>query len=109
MQNVVKEPQIRDGNDLFEYLRKPIFRSGVFRRLWRPVGRAKKKFSQDVRYLVACLEDVNRIEAVRLLVDESMKRAFSLGDLRCRMAEWRKEVEQRTTGDQGSLLAYSFV
>ena len=107
---VLTEPQIRDGNDLFEHLRKRIYRrKSVFRRLWRPAGRAKKDMAANLRYLIACTEDSNRVEAVRLLIDESIRSNFSFDEMRHKLAELRQNMAAQLSNlANNQVLAYTF-
>ncbi|HEV3303376.1 MAG TPA: hypothetical protein VG055_27235 [Planctomycetaceae bacterium] len=103
--------EIHDACCLFEHLRGPIFhgRTGL-RRFWAPLGRAKEKLVQNLRYLIACVEDTNRIESLRLMINESTQGRFDLRALRGQIQTWRNDQKaQRPDSPTGTVLAYSLL
>jgi len=90
---VVKDVDIRDASDLFEHLRQKIYRKSWLKmptfRDWR------KPLLERMRYLIAAVEDVNRIESLRLLVDHAQEKKSSVADLRCQIQDWITEMSAR--------------
>jgi hypothetical protein len=108
---VVTDRDLRDAAGLFEHLREPIYRSrrSMFSRVWSPVGKAKARCLANLRYLIASVEDANRIESIRLLIAESQKRGFSLRELSERIKAWRADASGGQAEPAGSpILAYAF-
>jgi len=105
---VLNDMELRDAAAIFEHLREPIYRQGPFSRLFLPGGKATQGFARSLRYLIACVEDVNRLQAMHLLMGEALKGAFTFADLRQRVAEWRKELATKATNPD-QVFAYRFI
>lgn len=70
--------QFKDAGQTFEYFRPKIYAAGSW---FRPTGRAKDKLLTKLKYLMACLEEVSRIEALRLRVATAIDGKLSFQDL----------------------------
>ncbi len=81
--DAIEFPAIRNSNELFEYLREPIYRSRKkFKNFWAPVGAAKRRCLKNMKYLIACIEDANRIESIKLQIKSAIDNSYSLIELR---------------------------
>lgn len=90
---VVEDVKIRGAADLFEHLRQKIYRQS-----WLQLPTFsdwKRPLLDRIRYLVAAVEDVNRVESLRLLVDHSAKTGSSVDDIRTRIEGWIQEIRNR--------------
>ncbi len=109
---VVADQNLRTAAGLFEHLREPIyrFRKSMFSRVWSPVGKARTSCLTNLRYLIACVEDANRIESLRLLISESQNRGFSLRDLTDRIKKWLSDApnSQAESSQLPPVLVYAF-
>jgi hypothetical protein len=108
--------EVRDAGQMFEeHLREGVFTLRPSWKFWKPGRRDRVARVERLRYLLACLEDVNRIEALRLLISDSRQKCFSLPDLAKRISELRKPEEsagsQRSNAEaeqSPQLLAFAF-
>lgn len=102
-------PATFDGaGGTFEYLRPRVAAARIPAiRLFRPVGPAKERLLTGLRYLAACLEDVNRLHALRLRVADALAGGTSLADLQCEVATARANAMAGIGGGDG-LFAYAF-
>jgi hypothetical protein len=102
---------VRDACCLFEHLRTPIFRGRAsLRRVWSPLGKAKEKLVQNLKYLIACVEDTSRIESLRLMVTEATLGHLDLQALRAQIQLWRNNQKaQKPESPTGTVLAYSLL
>lgn len=90
----IEEPEFRDSNELFEFLREPIYRSRKkFKNFWAPVGAVKKKYLKNLKYLIACAEDANRIESLKLRIQSAIDNAYSLIELRDHIKAERDKIQ----------------
>lgn len=96
---------------MFEHLRPRIYnaRRGL-RWVWSPAGKAAKQMLAKLRYLMACLEDTNRIEALKLQIGEFLASGLSLLQLTTCIENWRKEhvPPEKTAGEREPAFAYTF-
>lgn len=104
---VLKDVEIRDACELFEHLRKHIYR-----RAW-PVPRfrnRRKPLLERLRYLIAAVEDVNRIESLKLLINDARRQGVSLKDLRLQIQQWIDAVVDRKDATmKDGFVAYRFI
>ncbi|WP_020471373.1 hypothetical protein [Zavarzinella formosa] len=73
----------RSAGDLFEHLRSSLHGAGGWFRLR---GRKKKSLLTNFKYLMACLEEVERVESLRLRIVAASEGRGSLDELRQFMA-----------------------
>jgi len=104
---VVADIEIRDAADLFEHLRQRIYRKSWLKlpqvRDWR------KPLLERLRYLIAAVEDVNRVESLRLLVDHAHKTGESIVDLRHQIHDWIKDMSATPGANyENATFAYRF-
>lgn len=89
---------------VFEQLRPRVFDAG--RKGWRKFfpmrGRPGLKASENLRYLMACLDETNRGEAMRLRVEAAINGTFSPSDLDDQIARSRAEASD------APVMAYAF-
>lgn len=101
--------EVSNAAEMFEHVRKAVFRRrGWLWRTWRPVGSAKKRLLTKLRYLLACLEDTNRIHSMGLLLNEAEQRGTKLRELLDQVRAWRQEHQQRQEASVDQVLAYTF-
>ena len=101
--------EVNNAAEMFEHVRKDIYRRrGGLWRTWRPVGNAKKRYLTRLRYLLACIEDTNRIHSLRLLMNEAEQRGAKLRELHDQVRAWRKEYPQTEGSAEDRVLAYTF-
>ncbi|MFO0877563.1 MAG: hypothetical protein U0840_09325 [Gemmataceae bacterium] len=86
----ISETQVQNASQLFEYLRSRIYGAG--RSWFRPFGRARQYTLSQLKYLMACLEEVTRVEAMRLRIDEALAGRLSLEELEKAVAAARTEA-----------------
>ncbi|MBB01543.1 MAG: hypothetical protein CMJ47_02745 [Planctomyces sp.] len=92
--HAIDNADIRDSNELFELLREPIYRTRKkFKNFWIPVGAAKTRYLKNLKYLIACVEDANRIESVKLRIQSAIDNAYSLVDLRDQIKAERDKIQ----------------
>lgn len=108
---VVSEGDWTDASQVFEQLRPRIFdaRRGI-RWVWAPRGKGARRMLTRLRYLMACLEDTNRVRSLPLLIRESLANAISLDHLTTQVKEWRTQRFQDgpEARDRGPAFAYAF-
>lgn len=106
----LKDVDIRDASSLFEHLRAPIFQTRTrLRRYWAPLGKAKQRFVQNLKYLIACVEDTNRIESLRLMVSESREGRFDFQKVRDQIRAWRDDHKGQADSANRAVLAYNLL
>lgn len=89
----VTEREFNSASDTFEYFRSKIYGAG--RRWFRPVGKAKTRLLTNLKYLMACLEDIGRIDSLRLRLVDARDGKLSLQDL-------QKEIQTAQSHAAGS-------
>ncbi len=91
--DAVDQQDASTASELFEKFRGRIFGSqkGVGW-VFAPHGKGTVKMLSDLRYLMTCLEEANRIGSLRLRVEEAIKGEFSLRDLE----EWLRKMSSGT-------------
>ena len=96
-----------DAGDTFEYLRPRVTSARIpGMRFIRPVGPIKDRLLSHLKYLAGCLEDVNRIIALRLRIGAAREGGNSLQDLERDVAAARAAAVAR--GGENSVFAYAF-
>lgn len=108
----IKKSAIKDASEMFESIREQVYkrRSGIWW-VWRAKGRAKQRYLANLRYLLACLEDTNRIQSLRLLLEATREHKSSpLREIVTKLKAWREQrsKEGSNIGNE-QVLAYSFV
>ena len=68
-----------------------------------------KQDAVQLRYLMACLEEVNRIDGMRMLMAEAHEKKTSVAGLRQQVGEWWKEKVGTTTDTPDAVVAYCVV
>jgi hypothetical protein len=95
-------PEIESASHLFEHCRaRGILGSSKL------FGGNSKHDAIQLRYLMACLEEINRIEGMRLLMAEANEKKASISALRESIREWWKVKVGTTIDATGSVVAYS--
>lgn len=104
--NAVQDVDIRDASDLFEHLRQRIYRKSWLKmpqvRDWR------KPLLERIRYLIAAVEDVNRIESLRLLVDHASKHGTDVTSIRSQIQKWIEEIGSRDGHRESETIVFRF-
>jgi hypothetical protein len=92
---------VRDAGDLFERLRDRVY--GASKGVWFTASRTiRRRLLTNLKFLIAVLEDVNRVEAVRLRLVEARSRGADPEDL-------DREAERlRPSGRADGPVAYAF-
>jgi len=101
----IATPKVESASQLFEHCREKGIGSGggwLFRR-------DCKQDANQLRYLMACLEEINRIDGMRLLISEVHEKKASLPALRESLREWWKEKVGTTTDTPDAVVAYALV
>lgn len=101
----LNQVEIRDAGDLFEHLRESIYAgsSSLLRRIFSPIGKAKQHCLEKLRYLIANVEDANRVLSLGLLVQQ---KDVSYSGL-CERLRTEVAAASQKTAD-GGVLAYRF-
>jgi hypothetical protein len=91
--------ELKDASQVFdEHFRKKVYGAGG----WFPaVGRAKAQLLIKLKYLMACIEEVGRIESLRLRIEETVKGRLSFQELALAVAEAKKQMA-KTAGDMAA-------
>jgi hypothetical protein len=106
----VAVPEFADASATFEHLRPRVVHARIpSRTLFRPLGRAKKGLLDGLKYLAACLEDVNRVAALRLRIADARRGGYAPAELERALAAARAD-SWGSGGDAepSSLFAYAF-
>jgi hypothetical protein len=83
--------EVGDASQVFERLRKKVYGAGGW---FGAVGRAKGRLLTNLKYLMACVEEVGRIESLRLRIEEAVKGRLSFQDLETAVAETKKQLAE---------------
>jgi hypothetical protein len=100
----IATPEVESASQLFEHCRAKGIASGS----WL-FGGGSKHDAVQLRYLIACLEDINRIDGMRLLMAEAHEKKASIPDLRAKIREWWKEKVGTPSDRPDAVVAYSVV
>jgi hypothetical protein len=96
---------VRDAGHLFERLRQRVYGAGGW---FRPAGRAKTRLLAKLKYLMACLEEVGRVESLRLRVSEALAGRLSFEDLeRAVVAPTGGEARPEGCEGEGAVTAFA--
>jgi hypothetical protein len=95
----VNGAELDDASHVFdEHFRKKVYGA----RGWFPaVGRAKEQLLTKLKYLMACVEEVRRIDSLRLRIDEVVRGRLSFQELETAVAETKKQMA-KTAGDMAA-------
>jgi hypothetical protein len=93
---------VRDAGDLFERLRDRVYGAGRRGFGFTSAAEVRRRLLVNLKYLVAALEDANRVEAVRLRLAEARARGADPEDL-------DREAERlRPSAGPGEPVAFAF-
>ena len=101
----IAKPQVDSASDLFEHCRaKGIATSG-----WTLFSKkdAKRDASQ-LRYLMACLEEINGIDGMRLMMSEVLEKKASVQSLRDQIRGWWNDRVGTPSDTPDPVIAYAF-
>ena len=99
----IASPEVESAGQLFEHCRaKGIAGGGSW--LFR---KDSKQDAVQLRYLMACLEEINRIDGLRLLMAEAHEKKASVPGLREKVREWWKEKVGTATDTPDAVVAYA--
>ncbi len=101
----IASPQVESASQLFEHCRAKGFASGGS---WFSRRDAKHDANQ-LRYLMACLEEINRIDGMRLLMSEAHEKKASVSGLREQVSAWWNEKVGTPTDTPDAVVAYAMV
>jgi|GEM_PF-4974618 len=95
----IDQLQIRTASQMFEHLRERVYGAGSgLGWVWSMLGEAQQEYIERLRYLMACLEDTNRLHGLRLLLSTARERGISLEEIATKVEAWRRERLQTDTG-----------
>ena len=101
----VSGTEFKDAGQMFEHFRPKIYAAGSW---FRPAGRAKDRLLTKLKYLMACLEEVGRIESLRLRVGEALRGSISFQELEKAVAALRGQASPPTgEGAPESVVAFA--
>jgi hypothetical protein len=98
----VATPEVESAGQLFEHCRA----RGISAGSWL-LGGGCKQDAIRLRYLMACIEEINRIVGMRLLMADANEKKASIPALRERIREWWQENVGTTTDTPDAVVAYS--
>ena len=98
----IATPEVESAGQLFEHCRSKGIATGGG---WFSSDTSKQDAVQ-LRYLMACLEEINRIDGLRLLMAEAHEKKASVPGLREKVREWWKERVGTTTDTPDAVVAY---
>jgi len=101
----ISSSRVRDAAALFEVLRSKVYGAGGW---FRPRGKAKDALMAKIKYLMACLEEVERVESLRLRIEAAVDNRVSFEDLRGVVAEMQKEYADRSADLFAPVFAVGF-
>ena len=101
----VNEVEIRTPAEMFEYCRHKGIRRHLKSWYW-PFGGNRQQYLARIRYLIACLEDIGRVEALSLLARTAEKTNTPVSALQKQLRDWCSV--NRTSETDTGILAYSF-
>lgn len=106
----VTDVQIRDAGQMFEYFREKIYGARRWGGWVLGLGRrARATALTKLKYLMACLEETNRIEALRLRIEEAQRGAYSLRELEREVVALREQTARAPgEGEAPAAFAYAF-
>jgi hypothetical protein len=98
----IASPEVESAGQLFEHCREKGIAGGSW--LFR---KNSKQEAVQLRYLMACLEEISRIDGMRLLISEAHEKKVSVPGLREKVREWWKEKVGTTTATTDAVVAYA--
>jgi hypothetical protein len=98
----IASPEVESASQLFEHCRAKGIASGS----WL-FGSGSKQDAMQLRYLMACLEEINRIDGMRLLMAEANEKKASIPALRDKIRAWWQEKVGTATDTPDAVVAYS--
>jgi hypothetical protein len=105
---MITTPEIDSASQLFEYCRSKGI-SGPGKVIWPFSRRDSRQDAIHLKYLMACIEEINRIDGIRLLMVEAQAKQASLSDLRDQIQNWIQGHLVSRTDTTEAILAYSLV
>lgn len=96
----VTHHEFNNASDTFEHFRPRIYGAG--RNWFRPAGKAKVRLLTKLKYLMACLEDIGRIDSLQLRLECARDGKISLQDLQKEMQDLEKEMQASSKPAAGS-------
>ena len=100
----IATPQVDSASHLFEYCWAKGIASG---RSWFSRRDAKQDANQ-LRCLMACLEEINRIDGMRLIMSEAHDKKGSVPTLQDQLRAWWKEKVGTPSDTPDAVIAYAF-
>lgn len=101
----IASPAVESAGQLFEHCRtKGIASVGE----WE-FRRDTKQDAAHLRYLMASLEEINRINGMRLMITEANEKKASIPALRDQVRDWWKEKVGTPSDTPDAVIAYAFV
>jgi hypothetical protein len=101
----ISSPEVESAGQLFEHCRG---RGIPGSPSWFS-GHDNKQDAVQLRYLMACIEEINRIDGMRLLMAEAHKKKARLQELREKVRSWWKEKVGTPTDSPEAVVAYALV
>ena len=92
----VERIEVRTASQMFEHLRERLFAArSAFGWVWSLVGEAQQESLEKLKYLIACLEDTNRINGLRMLLSTANDKQISLEEVAARVESWQRRALAR--------------
>jgi hypothetical protein len=101
----ISSSQVRDAAALFEVLRSKLYGAGGW---FRPRGKVKDALVAKIKYVMTCLEEVERVESLRLRIEAAADGRVPFKDLRKVVAEMQKEYADRSADQFAPVFAVGF-
>jgi hypothetical protein len=99
------EAEIRNPSDMFEYCRSKGISGRPFIKL--PfIHESGQDLSKRLKYLMACFEDIGRVESLKLLADHIKKAAMPFNSLQSELKKWQEK--EKSNHSEEAVFAYSF-
>jgi hypothetical protein len=101
--------EFADAGGTFEHLRPRVAAARIPTvKMLKPLRQVKARLLAGLKYLAACLGDVNRVFALRLRIAAAREGNYSLRDLERDVATARAEAVATGGGGGGDVFAYAF-
>lgn len=97
----IASPEVESAGQLFEHCRAKGIAGGSWFR------KDSKQDAAQLRYLMACIEEINRIDGIRLLMAEAHEKKISVAGLQKTVWEWWKERVGAVTESSDAVVAYA--
>lgn len=107
---VIDQPAIDDASKMFEYVRDSLQRRRSPWDWYRSLRTDVSVDLQNLRYLLACLEETSKIRGLQLLVGEVHRRQGSIAELMAKLQEWKQQLSKPQPVNDGApnVFAYAF-